>query len=98
MKLSFLPGQLFLDSAEDGQYRLVMRGEEVIRTRSQKIAVSRFNKLRQEMEQLFPRLPLTEEEKNQILRRHIEDSLLGHNSIGGRKKKTTAASTRTFGG
>ena len=98
MKLSFLPGELCLDSTEDGQYRVTLRGQEVIRTHSQKTAVAKFKKLRQEMEKLFPQPPTTEEEKSQALRSNIRDALVGQNSLGGRRKKTTAGSTRTFGG
>jgi hypothetical protein len=50
------------------------------------------------METRFPARELTAEEKREILQRSIADSLVGHNSLGGRKKKTTAGSTRTFGG
>jgi hypothetical protein len=40
----------------------------------------------------------TPEEKAELLQREINESLLGHNSLGGRKKKITAGGTRTFGG
>ncbi len=46
----------------------------------------------------FPARELTADEKAEMLQRAIGDSLVGHNSLGGRKKKTTAGSTRTFGG
>ncbi len=98
MKLSFLPGALFLNRVEDGTYVVTVEGQEVVRTRSQRAAVTQFSKLRQEMEARFPVRELTAEEKNEILQRSIADSLVGHNSLGGRKKKTTAGSTRTFGG
>ena len=98
MKLSFLPGALFLTQTEDGTYSVTLEGQEILRTRSQRSAVAQFTKLRQEMETRFPARELTPEEKNDILQRHIADALVGHNSLGGRKKKTTAGSTRTFGG
>ncbi len=98
MKLSFLPGGLFLDKAEDGNYSITLEGQEILRTRSQRAAVARFNELRREMEARFPARELTAEEKAEMLQKAIGDSLIGHNSLGGRKKKTTAGSTRTFGG
>ena len=98
MKLSFFPGQLFLDSADDGTLRVTLNGEEVLRTRSQRAAVAKFNALREEMEHRFPPHELTQEEKAEAFKRAVADSLVQHNSLGGRKKKTTAGSTRTFGG
>lgn len=98
MKLSFLPGALFLNRSDDGTYLLTVEGEEILRTKSQRAALAEFSKLRQEMETRFPARDLTPEEKKEILQRSIADSLVGHNSLGGRKKKTTAGSTRTFGG
>jgi len=98
MKLRFLPGALFLDKAEDGTYTVTLEGQEVLRTKSQRTAVAQFSKLRQEMETRFPARELTADEKREMLQRLIADSLVGHNSLGGRKKKTTAGGTRTFGG
>ena len=98
MKLSFLPGALFLNRMEDGTYVVTVEGQEIVRTKSQRTAVAQFSKVRQEMEARFPARELTSEEKSEILQRLIGDSLVGHNSLGGRKKKTTAGSTRTFGG
>lgn len=98
MKLAFLPGELFLNQSEDGSYRITLQGQEISCTRSQRMAVKKFNSLRQEMEKRFPARELTPDEKAEILQMAIADSLVAHNSLGGRKKKTTAGSTRTFGG
>ncbi len=98
MKLVFLPGALHLDESEDGFYCVTIEGQEVLRTRSQRAAVKRFNEIRKEMEERYPMTELTAEEKAQMLQRAIGDALVGHNSLGGRKKKTTAGGTRTFGG
>lgn len=98
MKLSFLPGQLDLDSLQDGRYRVAVKGNEILRTRSKKAALSKFNELREQMEKLFPPRELTDGEKAEILRKMLGDALVQHNSLGGRKKKSTAGSTRTFGG
>jgi Lon protease-like protein len=98
MKLSFFPGQLFLESTEDGTHRVTLNGEEVLRTRSERAAVTKFKALREEMERRFPPHELTQEEKAEAFKRAVADSLVRHNSLGGRKKKSTAGSTRTFGG
>jgi hypothetical protein len=98
VKLSFIPGDLHLTKDSDGSFVLTIARTEILRTRSQKIAVSRFNKLRTEMEDRYPAHELTPEERAESLRRVIGDYLVGHNSLGGRNKKTTAGSTRTFGG
>lgn len=98
MKLSFLPGELFLETGEDGSYRLTLNGQEIFRGRSKKAAIAKFNQIRREMEELFPPHELSPEEKAEVFRRMIGDSLVQHNSLGGRAKKKSAGSTRTFGG
>ena len=98
MKLSFFPGELHLSTRGDGTHVLTIAGQEILETRSQRAAVAKFNELRTEMESRFPTRQLTPEEKAEIMKREIGDSLVGHNSLGGRKKKTTARGTRTFGG
>lgn len=98
MKLAFIPGALNLTKSNDGLYSITIDGQEVLRTHSQRAAVLKFGELRQEMEVRFPARELTPEEKAEMLQKAIGESLLGHNSLGGRKKKTTARSTRTFGG
>lgn len=98
MKLSFLPGDLFLDSGDDGCLRITLDGQEVFRSRSKRAAIAKFNVLRQEMERRFPPHQLSDQEKAEIFRRMMSDALVQHNSLGGRKKKNTAGGTRTFGG
>lgn len=98
MKLSFLPGKLSLQTLESGAFQISVDSREILLTRSQKAAVNKFNELRQEMESQFPSRKFSDAEKAQTFRRIMADSLVQHNSLGGRKKKTTAGSTRTFGG
>lgn len=93
-----MPGDLHLNKDVTGEYVVTLAGEEVLRTHSQKAAMSRFKVFRTEMETKYPARELTAEEKAETLRLAVADSLLGHNSLGGRKKKTTAGGTRTFGG
>lgn len=98
MKMSFVPGDLHLTKDQTGEYVLTMAGTEILRGGSEKQAVSRFKQLRKEMETKFPARELTQEERQEMLRQAVGDSLVGHNSLGGRKKKTSAGGTRTFGG
>jgi len=98
MNLTFLPGDLRLSKSADGHFVVTMAGQEILNTKSQRSALAKFNSLRAELEKKFPSREPTAEEKAYLLRREINDSLLGHNSLGGRKKKTTAGGTRTFGG
>jgi hypothetical protein len=98
MNLYFLPGDLHLNQDQTGLFVVTMQGKEVLRTRSQRSAVSEFNKIRKEMESRFPAHELSSEDIAENRRRAIQDWLVQHNSLGGRKKKTTAGSTRTFGG
>ncbi len=98
MNLSFLPGDLHLSKNVYGIFVVKMAGQEILATKSQRSAIAKFNSLRSELEKKFPTREPTTDEKAELLHREINDSLLGHNSLGGRKKKTTAGGTRTFGG
>jgi hypothetical protein len=98
MNLAFLPGDLHLSRNEDGYFVVRMAGQELLATKSERAALAKFNSVRAELEQKFPQREPTPEEKVELLKREINDSLIGHNSLGGRKKKTTAGGTRTFGG
>lgn len=98
MNLSFLPGDLHLSKNSEGYFVVTMAGQEILCTKSQRAALRKFNTLRSELERRFPAREPSAEERAELLRREIKDSLLGHNSLGGRKKKTSAGGTRTFGG
>ncbi|HET9184285.1 MAG TPA: hypothetical protein VFP59_19355 [Candidatus Angelobacter sp.] len=98
MNLSFFPADLHLRKSESGLFVVTLSGQEILSTKSQRAAVAKFNALRSELEERFPAREVTAEEKADLLRLEIKDSLVGHNSLGGRKKKTTAGGTRTFGG
>lgn len=99
MNLSFLPGELHLNKQDDGLYVITVRGEEVFATRVEKKAITAFNKIRREMESIFPPTELTPEEKTKLLLKYIADSRLGldHNSFRPEEKKKKSGSTRTFG-
>ena len=98
MKLSFLPGDLQLTEGDDHSYVVTISGQIVFLSRSRRAAIEKYNDLRREMESRFPARELTLQEKTELLHREVGDSLVGHNSLGGRKKKSTAGGTRTFGG
>ena len=98
MKASFIPGDLHLTESPDGFHVVTMQGTEILRTRSPKAAAAKFSDLRRQMETKYPVAELTPEEKAEMRQRAMRDSMIGHNSLGGRKKKNTAGGTRTFGG
>jgi len=97
VKLSFLPGELYL-SEEHGVFVIQVQGKEILRTRSKRTALSKFNELRRSMEQQFPAREVTPEEKGELLKGILNEALLA--DVGRRppKKRSTAGSTRTFGG
>jgi hypothetical protein len=49
MRLSFLPGDLHLTKERDGSYLVTMQGQEILRTRLEKKALTRFNVVRKEL-------------------------------------------------
>jgi hypothetical protein len=98
VKASFIPGDLHLNETPDGFHTVTMQGAEILRTRSASAAKTKFTTLRREMETKYPARELTAEEKAEMWRKATADALVGHNSLGGRKKKTNAGGTRTFGG
>jgi hypothetical protein len=95
VKLSFLPGKLFLEAKPDGAYELRF-GEEIQTFRSRKQAVQAFNDLRTRLEKEFPARELTPEERRALLLKDIADSAISHNSMRntGPRKKT---GSRRFG-
>lgn len=98
MNLSFIPADLHLVKDESGQWIVTLAGQEILSTKSRRVALAKFKALRAELEAKFPRRELDPEEKAELMKSAIGDSLVGHNSLGGRKKKSTAGGTRTFGG
>ena len=97
LKLSFLPGELYL-SEKYGVFVIQVQGKKILRTPSKRTALSRFNELRRSMEEQFPTGEVTLEEKEEILKGILNEALLA--DVGRRppKRRTTAGSTRTFGG
>jgi hypothetical protein len=98
MKLSFLPGDLHLDKQKDGSYLVTMQGQELLRTRSEKKALTKFNALRQELERQFPARELTTEEKRAALQKYLLDYKANEVRASTKPpKKEKVTGTRTFG-
>jgi hypothetical protein len=96
VKLSFLPADLHLGTEPNGRFVVTLQGKEVFTSSSRSKAIKKFNEVKKELEVRFPIHDLSDEEKKELLRRSIVDSLVPHNSVRP-KKKSTAKSTRTFG-
>jgi hypothetical protein len=97
VNLSFVPANLYLKEASDGTYIVSLDDKEILRTSSEKRAVTKFNQLRKQAELQFPTRELSAEEKAELLHQSIADSLIGHNSFKPQEKKKRPGSTRTFG-
>ena len=96
MRLSFLPGQLFLEPLDDGTYQL-RRGDAVVgQFKSQRQAVSAFNELRRKLQSEFPPKEPGPEEKRRLMIEELGRNSLRHNSLrNAAPRKSTG--TRTFG-
>jgi hypothetical protein len=98
MKLSFFPGDLHLHREPDGSYVLTMQSVEILRTRLEKKAITKFNALRRELEAQFPARELTPEEKRAALERYIGDYKAAEVRASTKPpKKDKVTGTRTFG-
>ena len=98
MKLSFLPGDLHLTKESDGTYLVKMQGQELLRTRAEKKALAKFNKLRHELESQFPAREWTPEEKRAALEKYLMDYKAGEVRASTKPpKKEKVKGTRTFG-
>jgi hypothetical protein len=99
MKMSFLPGELELFE-EDGSFVVSIKGEILMRTRSQKAAVVKFNSVRRSLEETFPYRdrPPTAEEMRALLASILNDAAIDATLRRPPKKRSTARSSRTFGG
>jgi hypothetical protein len=98
MKLSFLPGDLHLNKERDGSYVITMQGEEILHTRVEKKAVTKFNALRRDLETRYPARELTPEEKRAALARTVMDyKLVQVRASTKPPKKEKIKGTRTFG-
>ena len=98
MRLSFLPGDLHLTKETDGTYLVAMQGQELMRTRTEKKAIARFNAVRMNLESQFPARELTPEEKRSALENLLLDYKSGQVRASTKPaKKEKITGTRTFG-
>lgn len=98
MKLSFLPGNLHLTKEQDGTYLVTMQGQELLRTRTEKKALTKFNTLRRELEAQFPVREWTAEEKRATLEKYLMDyKAVQVRASTKPPKKEKIRGTRTFG-
>ena len=97
MKMSFLPGKLELISKE-GMFSPMVEGQEVYQTRSRRSAIQKFNEIRGEMELRFPPKGPSPEEAKVLLERLMTDVRVDETLRRPPRKRSTARSSRTFGG
>src|SRR6187549_1770968 len=98
MRMSFIPGQLFLDADSDGTFVVRLKGDEVLRTRVQKTAIAKYNQIRSILEEEFPASVPDPEEMRAILLKEIGLGLVQENKfeqMAANNKKRTPS--RTFG-
>jgi hypothetical protein len=93
----FIPGKLELAAAE-GTFVVSVEGREIFRTRSRTAAVEKFNGIRRDMEQRFPFSGPTPEEMKAMLGRMLNDVAADETLRRPPRKRSTARSSRTFGG
>ena len=91
-----LPGQLHLDET-GGEFAVTLRGERVLVTRNAKRAISKFNKIRRQLETRFPAAEPTPAEATALLRKHIGECLVDDNHFRPQQEKKAKKATRTFG-
>ena len=96
MRLSFIPGDLYLSENASGSFVVTFRGEVVLETKAKKAAVTKFNTIRKELEAEFPTPELTPEQKAELRRQAALDSMVSHNSLRPEPKRKPGRS-RTFG-
>ena len=96
MRLSFIPGDLYLVDDAEGTFTVTFRGEVILKTTARKAAVAKYESIRKDLESQFPQPELTPEEKADLFRKDVLDSMVGQNSLRPEPKKKPGKS-RTFG-
>jgi hypothetical protein len=95
MRLYFKPGDLLLEQTEEGEFVLRMGGQLLETFKKSKPAVSKYNRIRADLEKKLPPSEVGEAERHRTLTAYIADSLIQHNSLRIPDKKI--AKSRTFG-
>jgi hypothetical protein len=96
MRLYFARGELLLHKNDAGEYSLVHGGVILATFKSEKRAVTEYNRIRQELEQTMPPAEVTPEDRRALLEKYVADTLVKHNSMKDGPAKKPARS-RTFG-
>lgn len=97
MRLSFLPGELFLEGTPGG-YTVTLRGQVILATSSAKRALAKYHELRVGLEEAHPSPEPSTEERQKLLHRHIGESLVDDNHYRPQQEKGKRKNTsRTFG-
>ncbi|SRR6266849_5182780 len=96
MKLYFKRAELLLHQNADGEYLLEMGNVSLGLFKSQKQAISEYNKIRNELERELPPAKLTAADRRALLDQYLADNLLKHNSLRDTQAKKPPKS-RTFG-
>lgn len=97
MKLYFKPAELELADDSEGVFVLRMAGDVVATFAKPKPALEAYNRLRRELETKFPVSEPSAEERAELLRQLVAESLVQHNSFKAPEKKTASRKSRTFG-
>lgn len=97
MRLSFPPGDLHLESS-GREFRVILRGEVLLTTQSEKKAVAKYTALRKALEDEHPMPPLTNEERAALLGKQIGEQRVDDNHYRPQQTKPKRKhSSRTFG-
>jgi len=92
MNLSFLPGDLHLTQNAEGFFTVTMAGQKILSTKSEPYALFKFHSLRTELENRLAKREPTAEEKAELLRNEVTDSIL---RVGEQKKPVASARIST---
>jgi hypothetical protein len=96
MKMSFVPGDLYLTEDAKGFYTVTFRGSVIVKTKAKTAAVAKYDAVREELAVQYPTPELTAQQKEELRRQAALDSMLSHNSLRSELKKKPGKS-RTFG-
>jgi hypothetical protein len=96
MRISFVPGELYLTEDANGFYTVTFRGSVILKTKAKKTAMAKYDAIRKELAAQYPTPEFTPQQKEELRRQASLDSMLSHNSLRTELKKKPGKS-RTFG-
>lgn len=86
MRLTLFPGGLIL-LKQGEEFVITIEEQEIFRSRVEKAALAKFNGIRHDMEEKYPATKLTKEQKQEALKRLVEDQVLRQVRNSTRKSK-----------